>query len=64
MTGTTRLHDLIMKSWQAEEMFAWNGKYYQLPMVNLWPRPIQKPHPPVWVPGLGEPQHLGLFGQA
>ena len=46
-------HDLIMKSWQAEEMFAWNGKYYQLPMVNLWPRPIQKPHPPVWVPGSG-----------
>ena len=30
-------HDLIMKAWQAEEMFAWNGKYYQLPMVNLWP---------------------------
>ena len=46
-------HDLIMKAWQAEEMFAWNGKYYQLPMVNLWPRPIQKPHPPVWVPGTG-----------
>ena len=22
-------------------------------MVNLWPRPIQKPHPPVWVPGSG-----------
>ena len=34
-------------------MFAWNGKYFQLPMVNLWPRPIQKPHPPVWVPGSG-----------
>ena len=46
-------HDLIMKAWQADEMFAWNGKYFQLPMVNLWPRPIQKPHPPVWVPGLG-----------
>jgi alkanesulfonate monooxygenase SsuD/methylene tetrahydromethanopterin reductase-like flavin-dependent oxidoreductase (luciferase family) len=22
-------------------------------MVNLWPRPIQKPYPPVWVPGSG-----------
>jgi alkanesulfonate monooxygenase SsuD/methylene tetrahydromethanopterin reductase-like flavin-dependent oxidoreductase (luciferase family) len=22
-------------------------------MVNIWPRPIQKPHPPVWVPGTG-----------
>ena len=46
-------HDLIMKAWQAKEMFAWNGRYYQLPMVNLWPRPIQQPHPPVWVPGSG-----------
>ena len=46
-------HDLIMKAWQAREMFAWNGKYYQLPMVNIWPRPIQQPHPPVWVPGSG-----------
>ncbi|HWP47405.1 MAG TPA: LLM class flavin-dependent oxidoreductase [Candidatus Limnocylindrales bacterium] len=46
-------HDLILKAWQAKEIFAWNGKYYQLPMVNLWPRPIQQPHPPIWVPGLG-----------
>ena len=46
-------HDLILKAWQAKEIFAWNGKYYQLPMVNLWPRPIQQPHPPVWVPGTG-----------
>ncbi len=46
-------HDLILKAWTAPEIFAWNGKYFQLPMVNLWPRPIQKPYPPVWVPGLG-----------
>jgi alkanesulfonate monooxygenase SsuD/methylene tetrahydromethanopterin reductase-like flavin-dependent oxidoreductase (luciferase family) len=32
---------------------AWNGRYYQLANVNLWPRPIQQPHPPVWVPGSG-----------
>ena len=46
-------HDLIMKAWPSSEIFAWNGKYFQLPMVNLWPRPIQQPHPPVWVPGTG-----------
>ncbi len=46
-------HDLIMKAWQSKEIFAWNGKYFKLPMVNLWPRPIQQPHPPVWVPGAG-----------
>ena len=46
-------HDLIMKAWTTDEIFPWNGRYYQLPMVNLWPRPIQEPHPPVWVPGSG-----------
>jgi alkanesulfonate monooxygenase SsuD/methylene tetrahydromethanopterin reductase-like flavin-dependent oxidoreductase (luciferase family) len=46
-------HDLILKAWTSKEIFAWNGRYWQLPMVNPWPRPIQQPHPPVWVPGSG-----------
>jgi len=46
-------HDLIMKAWQTREPFAFNGKYTKLRYVNLWPRPIQQPHPPVWIPGLG-----------
>jgi alkanesulfonate monooxygenase SsuD/methylene tetrahydromethanopterin reductase-like flavin-dependent oxidoreductase (luciferase family) len=45
--------ELVLKAWQAREIFPWNGKYFQLGMVNLWPRPIQEPHPPVWVPGSG-----------
>ena len=44
---------LVQKAWSAKEVFAWNGKHYQLPMVNLWPRPIQQPHPPIWIPGSG-----------
>ncbi len=46
-------HDLILKAWTSKTAFAWNGKYTQLPIVNLWPRPVQQPHPPVWVPGSG-----------
>ncbi len=42
-------HDLIIKAWTSREMFTWNGKYQKLPMVNIWPRPVQTPHPPVWV---------------
>ena len=44
---------LVLKAWSAKEVFAWNSKHYQLGMVNLWPRPIQQPHPPVWIPGSG-----------
>ena len=46
-------HDLIIRSWTEPEVFAFNGKYTQLRYVNVWPRPIQKPHPPVWIPGGG-----------
>lgn len=43
--------DLMVRAWTAKEFFAWNGKHYQLPRVNLWPRPVQDPHPPLLVPG-------------
>ncbi len=46
-------HDLIMKAWQEPEPFIWNGRFNQLRYVNVWPRPVQKPHPPVWIPGGG-----------
>jgi alkanesulfonate monooxygenase SsuD/methylene tetrahydromethanopterin reductase-like flavin-dependent oxidoreductase (luciferase family) len=45
--------DLVLKAWSAKEVFAWNGTHYQLGSVNLWPRPIQQPHPPIWIPGSG-----------
>ncbi len=46
-------HDLIMKAWAAREPFAYNGRYTKIRYVNIWPRPIQQPHPPVFVPGGG-----------
>ncbi|MBI4641454.1 MAG: LLM class flavin-dependent oxidoreductase [Candidatus Tectomicrobia bacterium] len=45
--------DLIMQAWTRPEPFAFNGKYTQLRYVNIWPKPLQKPHPPVWIPGGG-----------
>ena len=46
-------HDLVIRAWTESEPFAFNGKYTQLRYVNTWPRPLQKPHPPIWVPGGG-----------
>lgn len=46
-------HDLIIKAWTTPEPFVFNGKFNQFRYVNVWPRPIQKPHPPVWIPGGG-----------
>jgi len=46
-------HELIMRAWAETEPFAFDGKYNQLRYVNCWPKPIQKPHPPIYVPGGG-----------
>src|SRR3984885_12796332 len=43
--------NLILRAWSEPEVFSFNGKYTQLRYVNIWPRPMQKPRPPVWVPG-------------
>lgn len=46
-------HELIMRAWQSDEPFAFDGKYTQLRYVNIWPKPIQRPHPPIYIPGGG-----------
>ncbi|MBV8087921.1 MAG: LLM class flavin-dependent oxidoreductase [Chloroflexi bacterium] len=45
--------DLIMQAWTRPEVFSFDGRFTQLRYINIWPRPVQKPHPPVWVPGGG-----------
>lgn len=51
-------HDLIMKIWTEPGPFRWEGKHYEFRVVNPFERPVQQPHPPVWIPGLGSPETL------
>jgi alkanesulfonate monooxygenase SsuD/methylene tetrahydromethanopterin reductase-like flavin-dependent oxidoreductase (luciferase family) len=46
-------HDLILKAWTEDDVFPFNGKFTKLRYVNLWPKPLQSPHPPIWIPGGG-----------
>jgi alkanesulfonate monooxygenase SsuD/methylene tetrahydromethanopterin reductase-like flavin-dependent oxidoreductase (luciferase family) len=46
-------HDLILKAWTTPGPFEFEGEHYRLRYVNLWPRPYQSPHPPVWIPSMG-----------
>jgi alkanesulfonate monooxygenase SsuD/methylene tetrahydromethanopterin reductase-like flavin-dependent oxidoreductase (luciferase family) len=45
--------DLIIKAWTEPGPFSFWGKHYRLRYVNLWPKPFQKPHPPIWLPSTG-----------
>ena len=46
-------HDLVVRAWTDPDPFAWNGRFHKLRYVNVWPRPVQRPHPPIWIPGGG-----------
>ena len=42
-------HDFILKAMSShDEPFNWEGEYFHYRQVNIWPRPVQAPHPPVW----------------
>jgi alkanesulfonate monooxygenase SsuD/methylene tetrahydromethanopterin reductase-like flavin-dependent oxidoreductase (luciferase family) len=46
-------HDLVLKAWTEPGPFEWEGEHFHLRYVNPWPKPLQQPHPPIWVPGVG-----------
>lgn len=46
-------HDLIKQAWTSPGVTSFNGEFNQLRYVNTPPKPIQKPHPPIWIPGGG-----------
>lgn len=41
--------DLIVKSWTATEPFSHQGQHWQYGDIQPQPRPLQEPHPPIWV---------------
>ena len=41
--------EIIKRAW-TEEAFSYQGKFWSYQDVAIWPRPVQQPHPPVWVP--------------
>jgi alkanesulfonate monooxygenase SsuD/methylene tetrahydromethanopterin reductase-like flavin-dependent oxidoreductase (luciferase family) len=42
--------DLIVKCWtQHDGPFSHEGRFFHHRAINIWPRPIQQPHPPIWV---------------
>ncbi len=44
--------EIIRRAW-TEEVFSYAGKFWSYDDVAIWPRPVQRPHPPVWVPVSG-----------
>ncbi|HZT06777.1 MAG TPA: LLM class flavin-dependent oxidoreductase [Chloroflexota bacterium] len=45
--------EIITKAW-TKDSFKHDGRFWRLPDAAMYPRPIQKPHPPIWLAGTSE----------
>lgn len=59
---------VILRAWQ-EDVFSHEGEFWRFKDVSIWPRPYQRPHPPVWIPFTGSKETIecaaaGNFGAA
>ena len=59
--------ELIVKAWTEPQPFGWLGRYYDFRSISIWPRPVQKPHPPIYISGsspesgeLAARNHIGI----
>src|SRR5439155_4617120 len=43
--------ELILNAWSQPEPFSWEGRHFRYRTVSVWPRPVQQPHPPLYMSG-------------
>jgi alkanesulfonate monooxygenase SsuD/methylene tetrahydromethanopterin reductase-like flavin-dependent oxidoreductase (luciferase family) len=55
-------YDIITRAW-TEEVFSYEGRFWSYKDVALWPRPVQQPHPPIWVPIVGSKESIEFAGR-
>jgi alkanesulfonate monooxygenase SsuD/methylene tetrahydromethanopterin reductase-like flavin-dependent oxidoreductase (luciferase family) len=41
--------DAVTRMFVEEPFAGWSGKWLEMPIRNVVPKPLQKPHPPLWV---------------
>ena len=53
--------EIILKAWEGRS-FSHAGSYHQLHDVEVWPRPEQRPHPPIWIAATSSPKSFEWAG--
>ena len=54
--------EIVKMMWTQEEA-TFEGKYFQTSRANCDPKPLQNPHPPIWIGGGGEQLTLRVVAQ-
>jgi probable F420-dependent oxidoreductase len=44
----------ILRLVWSQEHVTWDGRFYSFSDLTVYPRPVQRPHPPVWVAGVAD----------
>jgi probable F420-dependent oxidoreductase len=52
--GVMRERAEAMKAIWTQDEASYHGKHVNFDNIMSWPKPVQKPHPPLWIGGLGE----------
>jgi alkanesulfonate monooxygenase SsuD/methylene tetrahydromethanopterin reductase-like flavin-dependent oxidoreductase (luciferase family) len=42
---------LIRLAWTEKQPFGWEGRHFKYRSISIWPRPVQDPHPPLYMSG-------------
>ena len=54
---------VLRLAWSSDTSFTYEGEYVKVPHATVvWPKPRQKPHPPLWIAGTS-PETLRLAGE-
>ena len=53
--------ELVQKLWAGDNV-TYDGKFYQVRDLTIDPKPVQKPHPPIWIGGGTQPSEK-VYGQ-
>ncbi len=51
--------DIAVRAW-TEERFAYSGKFHSFPEVMVIPKPVQKPHPRIWMAVTHSPESVDV----
>jgi alkanesulfonate monooxygenase SsuD/methylene tetrahydromethanopterin reductase-like flavin-dependent oxidoreductase (luciferase family) len=54
-------NEIILGAWSKERL-SYQGRFWQFEEITLYPRPVQQPHPPIWVAGTSA-ETLGWAGR-
>jgi F420-dependent oxidoreductase-like protein len=53
----------VMRLLMTKDKARFDGRYYQLEQASYHPRPVQKPHPPIWIGAGGEQLMLPIVAR-